>query len=96
MPDPCKGPDVLRPVIDRRKCEGKEDCIRVCPYGVFELKVLDDADKRALPLFPYRLKAWAHGYKQAYATKADQCHGCGLCVTACPEKAISLAAFRPA
>ena len=51
--DDCKGPDVLRPVIDRRKCEGKEDCLRVCPYGVFELKVLDDAQRKELSLFPY-------------------------------------------
>ena len=90
----CKEADLLRPVIDRRKCEGKQDCVRVCPYGVFEIGVLDDAQRAALPLFPYRLKAWAHGYKQAFATKADQCHGCGLCVTACPEKAITLEAVR--
>ena len=89
----CKGEQVLRPVIDRRKCEGKEDCLRVCPYGVVELGVLNDAQRAELPLFPYRLKAWAHGYKQAFATKADQCHGCGLCVTACPEKAIKLQAL---
>lgn len=90
----CKGPGVLRPVIDRRKCEGKEDCLRVCPYGVFELGVLSAEQKAELPLFPYRLKAWAHGYQQAFATKADQCHGCGLCVTACPEKAITLRALQ--
>jgi len=89
----CKGPGVVRPVIDRRRCEGKEDCVRVCPYGVFEMAKLDEAQKKALPLFPYRLKARAHGYRQAFATAADQCHGCGLCVTACPEKAIKLQAI---
>ena len=92
--DPCKGPGLLRPVVDRRKCEGKEDCLKVCPYDVFELKVLDPAQRAALPLFPYRLKAWAHGHRQAFPTRADQCHGCGLCVTACPEKAITLEAVR--
>ena len=41
----CKGPAVLRQVIDRRKCEGKEDCLRVCPYGVFEMGVLSEEQK---------------------------------------------------
>src|ERR1700690_2751970 len=87
----CKGPAKVQPVIDRRKCEGKEDCVRVCPFGVFEIQVLSKDEREALPLLPYRLKAWAHGYKQAFATHANACEGCGLCVTACPEKAIKLA-----
>jgi 4Fe-4S ferredoxin len=92
IPPTCKGPALLRPVIDRRRCEGKEECVRVCPYGVFEMGKLDDTQKAALPLFPFRLKAWAHGWRQAFATKADHCQGCGLCVTACPEGAITLEA----
>jgi NAD-dependent dihydropyrimidine dehydrogenase PreA subunit len=86
----CKEPGKVQPVIDRKKCEGKEDCLRVCPVGVFEIRVLNEDERQALPLFPYRLKAWAHGYKQAFATKASACENCGLCVTACPEKAIKL------
>ena len=58
--DDCKGEHVLRPVIDRKKCEGKQDCVRVCPYGVFEMGVLNAEQKAALPLFPYRLKAMTH------------------------------------
>jgi 4Fe-4S ferredoxin len=92
--DDCKGPNVLRPVIDRRKCEGKEDCVRVCPYGVFAMGVLNAEQKAAIPLFPWRLKAMVHGYRQAFASNAEQCHGCGLCVTACPEKAIKLEAVK--
>ena len=86
----CKGPGRVQPVIDRRKCEGKEDCVRVCPHNVFEIRVLDEAERSALPLFPARLKSWAHGYKQAFAVRADACENCGQCVTACPEKAIKL------
>jgi NAD-dependent dihydropyrimidine dehydrogenase PreA subunit len=81
---------VFAPVIDRNRCEAKADCVRVCPYDVFEIAPLSAADKRALSLVG-KLKAWAHGGKQAFAVRADACHGCGLCVEACPEDAIRLA-----
>jgi NAD-dependent dihydropyrimidine dehydrogenase PreA subunit len=68
--------------------------VRVCPYGVFELGELDEAQRAALPAFPFRLKAWTHGWKQAFATSPDRCHGCGFCVAACPERAIKLEAVR--
>jgi 4Fe-4S ferredoxin len=50
---------------------------------------MDDADYRALPVLG-RLKSLAHRRLTAYAPRADQCHACGLCVVACPERAISL------
>jgi 4Fe-4S ferredoxin len=89
-PTDFKGVGLLAPVIDRNRCEGKEDCARVCPYDVFELGVLS-RDERAQLSFVGKLKAFAHGGRQAFAVRADACHGCGLCVDACPEKAIRLA-----
>ncbi len=87
----CKQPTgVVGPVIDNHKCEGKEDCVRVCPYDVFEVRKLTADERSALPFF-IRLKVAVHGGKQAFAIHADQCHSCGLCVSACPEKAIHLA-----
>jgi 4Fe-4S ferredoxin len=80
---------VFAPVVDRTRCEAKEDCVDVCPYHVFEVHKLDDDDKRALPLIA-RLKAWVHGNRQAFAVRAADCHACGLCVSACPEHAIKL------
>jgi 4Fe-4S ferredoxin len=87
----CKFPaGAMVPVIDRNRCEGKEDCVAACPYQVFEIAKLTVGDRAALS-FVGRLKAMAHGNRQAFAVRADQCHGCGLCVVACPEKAIKLA-----
>ena len=76
-------------VIDRRRCEGKGDCVEVCPYDVFEVGRLGDAEYRGLPLLG-RLKALAHGKKTARTPRADACRACGLCVVACPEKAIAI------
>lgn len=89
----CKDPGVLAPVIDRNRCEGKQDCIRVCPYQVFELGTLTSAHKAELTVLG-RLKAWAHGNRQAFAVRADACHACGKCVEACPERAIRLARIQ--
>jgi NAD-dependent dihydropyrimidine dehydrogenase PreA subunit len=77
------------PNIDRRRCEGKSDCVAVCPYNVFEVGPIDEAEYRAMPFF-VRLKLRAHGKKTAYTPRADACQACGLCVVACPEDAITL------
>ncbi|MCA9527116.1 MAG: ferredoxin family protein [Myxococcales bacterium] len=82
------------PVIDRNRCEAKADCVAVCPYDVFAIERLRPEDKAALRGLG-RVKAFFHGYQQAYAVRADACHGCGLCVKACPEKAIKLRARTP-
>ncbi len=92
----CKGQSGrVAPVIDRNRCEAKAGCVAVCPFKVFEIRSLSPSDKSELS-FVGRLKAWAHGNRQAYVVRPAGCHACGLCIQACPEDAIRLAAFLPA
>ena len=37
-------PGAFAPVIDRNRCEGKGDCVAVCPRNVFVLGVLPAAE----------------------------------------------------
>ncbi len=89
-PIPCKSPaGIFQPRIDLARCEGKADCLRVCPVEVFDVRRLTTEEKETRTTLT-RLKLWFHGGKQAFAVRADRCEACGLCVQACPEKAITL------
>ncbi|MCA9538203.1 MAG: 4Fe-4S dicluster domain-containing protein [Myxococcales bacterium] len=81
------------PIIDRNRCEAKGDCLEVCPYAVFEIRLLAPEERVELSRLG-RLKAYFHGNRQAFAVRAEDCHACGLCVAACPEKAIKLRAVK--
>src|SRR5262245_36597916 len=85
---------VFAPVIDRNRCEGKAECVRVCPYDVSTIGTLSRQDRRELS-FLGKLKGLGHGFKQAYATNAGACHACARCVAACPERAIKLIRLSP-
>jgi 4Fe-4S ferredoxin len=86
----CKQPPgTFAPVIDRNRCEGKAECVSACPKDVFVLGVLPKSERGGLSLMS-RLKGAAHGWKQAFMPNIAACEACGLCVTACPEKAITL------
>ncbi len=87
----CKEIGRLVPVIDSSRCEGKADCERVCPYGVFAVRRLSDTERAALGLLT-RFKVFVHGGKQGFVERGADCHACGKCVVACPEKAIKLRA----
>ncbi|HEX9181744.1 MAG TPA: ferredoxin family protein [Burkholderiales bacterium] len=83
----------VAPVVDRNRCEGKAECARLCPYGVFEIRALAPEDRAALSLRG-RLKAWAHGWKQAHVANPASCHACRLCVQFCPEQALALRPYE--
>lgn len=86
----CKhAPGQFKPVIDRNKCEGKADCVAVCPKDVFVVDVLPRAERGELS-FKGKIKGFAHGWKQAFLPNAGACEACALCVSACPERAITL------
>jgi NAD-dependent dihydropyrimidine dehydrogenase PreA subunit len=87
-------PGTVAPIVELVRCEGKGDCVEVCPEQVFELRRIDAADYAELGWRP-RLKLRVHGMRVAYTPKADACLGCGLCVAACPEHAISLRRRMP-
>jgi ferredoxin len=83
-------PGTVLPVVNLKRCEGKGDCERVCPENVFEVRRIDDADYSSLGALQ-KFKLRVHGMKVAYTPNADACRSCGLCVAACPERAITLA-----
>jgi NAD-dependent dihydropyrimidine dehydrogenase PreA subunit len=93
MSTECPGvPGKVMPAIDRNRCEAKAGCVAVCPYEVFEIRLLGASDRDALS-WRGRLKAWVHGGRQAYVVRAADCHACRRCLDACPEGAIRLVPF---
>jgi 4Fe-4S ferredoxin len=89
-PDSCKqAPGTIVPVVNLKRCEGKGDCARVCPEDVFRVRRIDDSDYQGLNVLQ-KFKLRVHGMQIAYTPNADACRACGLCVSACPEHAITL------
>jgi len=78
------------PTVDRKACEGKHDCVEVCPYDVFEARRIADADFLALS-FVGKRKSRLHGAAILLCNTSESLPGvCGQCVAACPEHAITL------
>ena len=90
-----QAPGTVQPSVDFARCEGKGDCVAVCPEQVFGLRRIDASDYSRLGLLN-RFKLRVHGMRVAYTPNADACRGCGLCVAACPEHAITLRRGAPA
>jgi NAD-dependent dihydropyrimidine dehydrogenase PreA subunit len=88
--DICKqAPGTIKPIVSLSRCEGKGDCVRVCPENVFRVQPIEPKDYGDLNVLQ-KLKLRIHGMRVAYTPYADACRGCSLCVSACPEHAITL------
>ena len=83
-------PGFLVPLVNPNRCEGKGPCVDVCPVDVFEMGVMTPAQRASLTV-KGTVKGFVHGWKQVQVVNPEACRACGLCVTACPEKAITLA-----
>ena len=83
-------PGRVIPIIRRDLCDGERDCVVVCPYDVFQVRRLTFAEWRAVPRLSLRLALPLFGNRQAFTVDADACRACGLCVRACPHRAVEL------
>jgi 4Fe-4S ferredoxin len=82
-------PGTYTPVIDRNRCEGKAECVTICPVGVFSIETLPKEMRSKLSLRG-KLKGFVHKWQQAILVNAECCEACGLCIKVCPEDAITL------
>ena len=86
----CKYPaGIMVPVVDRNRCEGKAQCVKVCPTNVFVLGTLPHSERSNLKLSG-RITGFVHRWQQALLINPSACEACGKCVAACPEQAITL------
>ena len=77
------------PVWDPETCIQCGKCSIVCPHGVIRMKVASDEELASAPATlkraDYKGKEFA-GKKFMLQISAEDCTGCGVCVSACPSK----------
>ncbi len=77
------------PEWDPETCIQCGKCVMVCPHAVIRSKVISEADLKDAPgsfvTAPSKDKEFA-GMKFRIQIAAEDCTGCGVCVSACPAK----------
>ena len=66
---------MVRVIIDGSRCKECEYCLHFCPRGNV-LKKGEAVNRK--------------GYRFVVVSQPDECIGCGVCATVCPEMAISI------
>ena len=66
----------VAPVVDRNRCEAKSDCVRVCPYDVFEVRKLTSEERRGLSSAARSSSRIAAGRRSRYAPMRVTPAGC--------------------
>jgi len=79
-------------IIDRTKCNysmydptGCKRCLTICPVSVYATRPIHKRDYSIPPKERVDPTKWI-----ILPTWADWCNGCGACIEACPQKAITI------
>ncbi|MDO4960519.1 MAG: pyruvate:ferredoxin (flavodoxin) oxidoreductase [Eubacteriales bacterium] len=90
-----RGVAIEVPAWDVDKCVQCNRCSAVCSHAVIRPTLLTDAEVAAAPA-GYAVKpANGHaGYQYHLAISGADCTGCGVCLKACPTKALNFTLFQ--
>ena len=87
-----RGVAVMVPEWDPAKCAQCNRCAFVCPHATIRPYLLDEAEMAAAPegfkAVDHKLSKGA--YKYGLAVSPLDCMGCGVCVTVCPTKSLTM------
>ena len=87
-----RGVAVMVPEWDSTKCAQCNRCAFVCPHATIRPYLLDEAEMAAAPegfkAVDHKLSKGA--YKYGLAVSPLDCMGCGVCVTVCPTKSLTM------
>lgn len=86
-------------IFDYNKCDGQGECIDACPVDILELsdnghwcKPIDDKveNQEAVEKFQDEVEEDENPVDAVIKNEMPECVACRVCVTACPNDAISI------
>ena len=89
-----RGVAVNVPEWDQTKCIQCNQCAFVCPHATIRPYMLDDEEQKNAPegfkMVDVKAGKGKDKYKFGLAVSPLDCMGCGVCVTVCPVKALTM------